>query len=101
MRAAAAMSAPTAAASFHLFVARHAAQLQRLGDVLIHRLLHLMQILLRFDESDSIRAGLARKAKLGKVVLPSADRAVVERSDLVEDEEATTRAWKCRHRSRG
>src|ERR1041385_8149612 len=49
MRAAAAMPA-TAAATFHLFVARHTAQFQRLRDILIHRLLHLVQILLRFDE---------------------------------------------------
>ena len=51
VRAAAAMAAVAAAATFHLFVAGHAAEFERLGDVLVHGFLHLMEILLRFDET--------------------------------------------------
>jgi hypothetical protein len=45
------MAAVAAAASFHLFFAGHAAEFECLGDVLIHGLLDLMEILLRFDET--------------------------------------------------
>ena len=44
------MTAATAAA-FHFFVAGHAAEFERLGNVLVHRFLDLMEILLGFDET--------------------------------------------------
>ena len=58
------MAAIAAAAAFHLFVAGHAAEFERLGDVLIYRLLHLMEVLLGFDEASRDRIRHERVAFL-------------------------------------
>ena len=43
--------AAAATALLHFFRARHAAEFERLGDILVHSFLNLMEILLRFHET--------------------------------------------------
>src|SRR5688572_15247335 len=57
MRATAAMPA-TAAVDF--LIGRHAAQLQRFGNILVHRFLHLGHVLLRLDETGRHRIAKQR-----------------------------------------